>query len=50
LSEEEAEFVVYVRRDGRITIPTEVRVALDIKISDLVKCKVQKVKSSGTKR
>jgi len=44
LSGEQAEFMSYVRRDGRITIPTEVRAALDIKDGDLVKCRITKVK------
>jgi len=46
LSTENAEFMSYVRRDGRITIPTEIRDALSIDIGDLVKCKIQKVKSA----
>lgn len=44
MSAEDAEFLVYVRGDGRATIPTEVRVALGIKVGDLVKCRIQKVK------
>ena len=43
LSGEEVEFTVYVRGGGRITIPMEVRDALDIKEGNLVKCKIQKV-------
>jgi len=43
---EDAEFLVYVRGDGRVTIPTEVRVALSIKVGDLVKCRVQKVRTA----
>jgi len=35
--------MVYVRGDGRVTIPKEVRVALGIEDGNLVKCKIQKV-------
>ena len=40
---EEIEFTVYVRRNGRVTVPKEVRDALDIKKGNLVKCKIAKV-------
>ena len=40
---EEAEFTVYVRKSGRVTVPKEVRDALDLKKGNLVKCKIKKV-------
>jgi AbrB family looped-hinge helix DNA binding protein len=43
LSVEEVEFTVYVRKSGRVTVPKEVRDALDIKKGNLVKCKIKKV-------
>jgi len=43
---EEAEFTAYVRREGRITVPKEVRDALTIKEGNLVKCKISKVEKS----
>lgn len=44
--EETAEmtFAAYVRIEGRITIPLEIRDALDIKRGDLVECRVKKVR------
>jgi len=46
LDEEKAvEFTVYVRKEGRITVPREVRAALDIEEGNLVKCKVEKLKT-----
>jgi AbrB family looped-hinge helix DNA binding protein len=42
--EEAAEFTAYVRREGRVTIPKELRDALIIKEGNLVKCKIIKVK------
>lgn len=41
---EPAEFTVYVRNEGKITVPKEVRDALSIKKGDLVCCKIVKVK------
>lgn len=44
MSEERtAEFTVYVRKEGRITVPKEVRVALSIGEGDLVKCRIEKI-------
>jgi len=42
--EEEIEFTVRVRVEGRITIPKGVRDALVIKEGSLVKCKISKVR------
>jgi bifunctional DNA-binding transcriptional regulator/antitoxin component of YhaV-PrlF toxin-antitoxin module len=38
-----AEFTVYVRKEGRITVPREVRAALAIKEGHLVKCKIERL-------
>ena len=46
LSVEGVEFTVYVRRDGRMTVPKEVRDCLNIEEGNLVKCTIQKVKTS----
>jgi AbrB family looped-hinge helix DNA binding protein len=46
LSVDEAEFTAYIRRNGRITVPKEVRDALDIEEGDLVKCKIRKVEAA----
>jgi len=46
LSKEKAvEFTVYVRKEGRITIPREVRAALNIEEGNLVKCKIEKLEA-----
>ncbi len=43
LPNERVEFTVYVRRDGRLTIPKEVRDVLRIEEGHLVRCKIEKV-------
>ncbi|MFQ5836399.1 MAG: AbrB/MazE/SpoVT family DNA-binding domain-containing protein [Candidatus Bathyarchaeia archaeon] len=43
---EEAEFTAYVRRNGRMTIPKEVRDALGINDGNLVKCKIRRLETS----
>ena len=43
--EDEAEFTAYVRREGRVTIPKELRDALIIKEGNLVRCKIIKVRA-----
>ena len=45
LSDERSEFTVYVRRDGRMTVPKEVRDALGIEEGNLVKCEIKKVEA-----
>ena len=46
LSREEVEFTAYVRREGRITVPKEVRDALTLDEGNLVKCKISKLEKS----
>lgn len=46
LSEEKSEFTVYVRKDGRMTVPKEVRDALRIEEGNLVKCEIKKVNAT----
>jgi len=44
LTEEKVvEFTVYVRKEGRITVPREVRDALNIEEGNLVRCKIEKL-------
>lgn len=43
LSVKKSEFTVYVRRNGRVTVPKEVRDALGIDEGNLVKCEIEKV-------
>jgi AbrB family looped-hinge helix DNA binding protein len=43
---EKVEFTVYVRKDGRMTVPKEVRDALRIEEGNLVKCEIKKVETS----
>jgi len=37
-------FTVYIRREGRVTVPKELRDAYDLKEGDLVECKIRKIK------
>jgi len=42
---EAVEFTSYVRKEGRITLPKEVRDALSIEEGNLVRCRIEKVKT-----
>ena len=37
-------FTVYLRREGRVTVPKELRDAYDITVGDLVECTIRKIK------
>ena len=41
---EEAVFTAYVRREGRVTVPKEVRDMLEIEEGTLVECTIRKAK------
>lgn len=43
--ESNMQFTVYVRKEGRMTVPKGVRAALGIREGDLVKCTIGKVKA-----
>jgi len=42
--EKEASFMIYLRKEGRITVPKEVRDALGIEEGALIGCTIRKVK------
>ncbi len=37
-------FTVYMRREGRVTVPKELRDAYDLKEGDLVVCNIKKIR------
>ena len=37
-------FTVYMRGEGRVTVPKELRDAYDLKEGDLVECQIKKIK------
>jgi len=39
------EFIAYVRKEGKITVPKEVRDSIGIDRGDLVRCKIVRVKA-----
>jgi AbrB family looped-hinge helix DNA binding protein len=40
----EISFTVYMRREGRVTVPKELRDAYDLREGDLVECSIRKIK------
>jgi AbrB family looped-hinge helix DNA binding protein len=46
LNEEKVDvtFTVYMRREGRVTVPKELRDAYNLKEGDLVECRIKKIK------
>jgi AbrB family looped-hinge helix DNA binding protein len=40
----EVTFTVYIRQEGRVTIPKELRDAYDLREGDLVECYIRKIK------
>jgi len=41
--EKAIEFTAYLRKEGRVTVPREVRAALNIEEGNLVRCKIEKL-------
>ena len=37
-------FTVYMRKEGRVTVPKELRDAYDLKEGDLVECQIRKIR------
>ena len=37
-------FTVYMRHEGRVTVPKELRDAYDLREGDLVECRIKKIK------
>jgi len=37
-------FTVYMRKEGRVTVPKELRDGYDLEEGDLVECKIRKIK------
>jgi AbrB family looped-hinge helix DNA binding protein len=37
-------FTVYIRKEGRVTVPKELRDAYDLEEGDLVECQIRKIK------
>ena len=42
--EKEISFMIYLRKEGRITIPKEIRDALGIEEGALIECRIKRVK------
>ena len=40
----EITFTVYMRREGRVTVPKELRDAYNLEEGDLVECQIRKIK------
>ena len=44
MNDSEVVFISYVRNEGRVTVPKELRDAYGIKVGDLVECRFKKIK------
>ncbi len=46
MSKKESTFTVYVRKDGKLTVPHVIRDTLGIEEGDLIECHIRKVRKA----